>query len=75
MSKTSESECEKVINAYMRLIILNNYPISHVSNRELRNFSKYNSTISNTEFRSVPFKTDELVEKSGRNGCPRQKVH
>ena len=74
MSKTlSASEHEKAINASMRLTMLNNYPISHHCNRELYNFSKYNSRISKNEFRSVLFKTIELVKKSFKNGLSETK--
>ena len=52
------------MQAYMRLVTINYYPISHVQNVELHIFSKYNTNIGKDELKKKIIKLVELVEQS-----------
>eukprot|EP00171_Calliarthron_tuberculosum_P001491 IDg1491t1 len=58
------NERQKAMHAYLRLVTLNNYPMSHVQNEELRAFSKFDEQIGKNEFKNTMLYLVELVEKS-----------
>lgn len=52
------------MKAYMSLVALNNYLISHVVYDELRNFSNYTTAVGKNYFRQLMFTLITLVEKA-----------
>ena len=55
------------MNAYLQLIIGNNFPFSHVQNETLWDFSKFDVIFGRDDFRTVTFQLFELVENAIKN--------
>ncbi len=66
-SRTTWSEYENAVYGYLRMIILNNLPIYHVTDPEVRTFSKFEVNIGHVTIVKVIFALVELVEQQIAN--------